>query len=90
METVNQILSQGDTIELGDVQASRIERSPTGSTRLVAVYDEPTQEYVILSTRFGDGDEIDIPENAQVLAVEGGIGRSNPQCWLIIPVEAYE
>lgn len=89
MRTTDRTLSKGDTLELGDVVESTVEQTRGGGLRFTAVHEGEPTEYVILTARFTDGEEIAVPDDGQVLAVTDGTGMSNPTAWLLVPRDAY-
>lgn len=87
MNGIDRLLSSGDRIELGDVVESTAEPTRNG-VKLIGLHRGEPTEYVVLSTRFSDGEEVSIPEG-EVLTVSDGNGRAKPLAWLLVPASEY-
>lgn len=93
LRTVDRRLSNGDVLEIGPVKASGVEQPRGGGLRLAAVHDASApEEYAVLTVRFpaDDAEALDVPPEAQVLAVTTGTGAARPQAWVLMPMSAYE
>jgi hypothetical protein len=93
-KTIVKTLSKGDTVKLSrgnSVVESNVQQKGSGKLKLIAVYEAEADcgEHVILTSRFEDSDEIDVPEGAEILAVSDGNGMSNPVCWMAVPTDSY-
>lgn len=83
-------LSDGDKIEFGsDIQAIDAQQSGSG-LKIVAVSSGEPIEQILISSRFENGDEIELPDDARLLDVQDGSGRANPLIWYLVPMEAYQ
>ncbi|WP_313691452.1 hypothetical protein [Halorarum halobium] len=89
MKTTIRTLAEGDTVELGDVEASTVERTRHGKLQLLAVHSGESQEYVVITTHFEDGEKIQVSEGGQILAATDGGGRANPVAWMLVPADSY-
>lgn len=89
MKVIDRTLSKGDVVEIGTVEDSHVETARGGGVRFIAAHSGETEPYVVLKSHAEDGTEIDMPSEAEVLAVSEGSGMAAPSVWLIVPREAY-
>lgn len=88
MRTTRRHLKRGDTVILGNVQASKVRKTTGRGILLLAAWDGEPTEYIVVTTHFSDGDEINT-EGGQVLAITEGRNQANPQAWILVPADAY-
>jgi formylmethanofuran dehydrogenase subunit D len=89
MNVTERTLNEGDTVELGQVEASYIDETQTGSLAIQAVWSGEPEDYAVLTVHVGDGEAVDVPEGGEILAVTPGKSLANPRCWLLVPTSAY-
>jgi hypothetical protein len=89
MKCLNKRLSAGDTVEVGEIEASNVEYS-NGALTFQAVHTGETDEYVVLESHFDDGDVIET--QGTVLAVvnnDNAMGVSHPIAYMMVPLSEY-
>lgn len=88
MKAVSKRLSKGDTIELGDIEECHVEHS-NGAITFFALHSGDEEEYVVTSTRFGDGDTIETRGKVIDVVNASGMGIVNPLAFILIPMSEY-
>ncbi|WP_440991233.1 hypothetical protein [Haloarchaeobius baliensis] len=89
MKCINKRLSKGDTVEVGEVEASHVEYV-NGALTFQAVHTGEAQEYVVLESHFSDGDVLET--RGEVLAVvnnDSAMGVSHPIAYMMVPLSEY-
>lgn len=89
VEIRDTVVENGHVVELSEVLAAETSLTRGGSLRIIAACTGEPPSYVVLRSHAADGEEVDVPEDAQVLSVEDGTGMSAPSVWLLVPRDAY-